>query len=95
MPTGWSPGKSGRYTEMNYNQYNNPKATQASKYLATATFVIALVGIIVCIMLLARQSMIPGLAVIMAVAALVLCRPRIEARIVNRILNSEDDRSRE
>lgn len=76
---------------MNYNQYSNPKATQASRNLAIATLLIALIGIIGVIMILmSGKYILPALLILIAILALVLCRPMIEAKIVERIIQEDD-----
>ncbi len=74
---------------MNYNEYTNPKATQISKNLAIATFVLALVGIVAAIMLLMKELMLPALLLIIAVLAIVLSRGYIEAWLVSRIAGDD------
>lgn len=75
---------------MNYNQYTNPKATQASKTLATATFLIALIGIVAAVKLMAKGvHPLFAILIILAVLMLVLLRPRIESRIVTKILDGD------
>ena len=76
---------------MNYNQYDNPKATQASKMLAIVTYVIAIVGIIAFVVLMSSGvHSVWGLLIILVVFALVLLRPRIEAAIVARIVEKSE-----
>ena len=79
---------------MNYNQYSNPKATQASRNLAVATLILALLGIIVAVLLMMKEQVLPALGVMIVVAAFVLGRGQIEARIVGRI-GAEDPDSME
>ncbi len=79
---------------MNYNQYSNPKATQASRNLAVATLILALLGIIAAVLLMMKEQVLPALGVMIVVAAFVLGRGQIEARIVGRI-GAEDPDSTE
>ena len=79
---------------MNYNQYSNPKATQASRNLAVATLILALLGIIAAVLLMMKEQVLPALGVMIVVAAFVLGRGQIEARIVGRI-GAEDPDSME
>ena len=76
---------------MNYNQYSNPKATQASRNLAVATLILALLGIIVAVLLMMKEQVLPALGVMIVVAAFVLGRGQIEARIVGRIGAEDPD----
>ena len=75
---------------MNYNEYSNPKATKASKILATATYLLALIGIIAAVMVIASGvHSLWGLLIILAVLAIVLLRPRIEGMIVAGIIKKD------
>ena len=76
---------------MNYNQYSNPKATQASRNLAVATLILALLGIIVAVLLMMKEQVLPALGVMIVVAAFVLGRGQIEAWIVGRIGTEDPD----
>ena len=69
---------------MNYNEYSNPKATQASKNLAITTLIIAILGIVAAVILMMKERMGPALAVMIVVAAVVVGRGQIEGWIVGK-----------
>ena len=73
---------------MNYTEYTNPKATEASKKLAIATLLIALIGIIAAVYVIASGAhSVWGLLIILIVLAVIMLRPRIESILVARILD--------
>ena len=76
---------------MNYTEYTNPKATEASRKLAVATLVIALVGIIAAVYVISSGAhALWGLLIMLLVVSCVLLRPRAERTIVERILAKEE-----
>ena len=76
---------------MNYTEYSNPKATEASKKLAIATLMIALIGIIAAVYVIGSGAhSVWGVLIILIVLAVVLLRPRVEGILVARILNEDN-----
>ena len=80
---------------MNYTEYTNPKATEASKKLARATLLVALVGILAAVYVIASGAhTVWGLLIMVLVVACVMLRPQFESMIVEKIL-AEDQEVRE
>ncbi len=76
---------------MNYTEYTNPKATETSKKLAIATPMIALIGIIAAVYIIASGAhSVWGVLIILIVLAAVLLRPRVEGILVARILDEDN-----
>ena len=76
---------------MNYTEYTNSKATEASKKLAIATLLIALIGIIAAVYVIASGAhSVWGLLIILIVLVVIMLRPRVEGMLVARIMDEDN-----